>query len=111
MRCNEPIGRTGRFVADVRAARGDGYVRSWLSSITCQFEDCVVWTSDSGVAHINRDCADAITAHGVVIRADDASRAHYIAGTDAMLTARREIEAKKAARKIARREKRARKSA
>lgn len=75
-RSSTPVGRTARFIELVRAAHGDAFARSWLGAACCQFEDCVVWTDDTGRSKINRVCGDQIRAANVVIRSDDEARAH-----------------------------------
>lgn len=111
-RSKNPIGRTGAFVEAVRAVRGDAWVRSWLSPLTCQFEDCVVWTFETGRVTINAACSDLIAAHNIVIRADAESHAHYIAATDQIIAEAAARNAEKRAKSLARKEKRkARKSA
>lgn len=106
----EPVGRTGAFVAAVRARRGDGYVRSWLSELTCQFENCVVWTHDMGAIQLNRDCDSEIVAHGVVIRVDAESRAHYRHATDAIFKTQQASASERATKKLAKKLKREGKS-
>jgi hypothetical protein len=63
-----PLGRTARFVEAVRAAKGEPYVRSWLSGQTCEFEDCVIWTLGASRIRINRECAALIREHRIVVK-------------------------------------------
>jgi hypothetical protein len=70
-----PHGRTYRFVEAVRAEKGEAFVVSWLT--LCQFTECVVWTNEDGRKRVNRECGDLIKQHGVVIRADEESRAFF----------------------------------
>lgn len=80
-RTAQPVGRTAAFVAAAREALGQAFVTAWLSRITCQFEDCVIWTSDYGQSVLRRRCSGLIAAHNIAVKVDDQSRAHFTAST------------------------------
>lgn len=81
-RSDNPVGRTAAFVADVRAAKGDDFVSSWLSPRIAQFEDCVIWTIDFVRAHIVRHCGSLISEHRIVVREDQRAIEHFRTQTE-----------------------------
>ena len=76
-RRTEPFGKTAAFVAKVREIRGEGYVKSWLTGTTCQFEDAVIWTSQFGCGRLNNDWSVLRFDMGIRIESDEQSRAHF----------------------------------
>lgn len=76
------------FAAEVEALLGAPYAKSWLSSVTCQYTDDCVWTSDLGVERLGRECGEIAKKHGVEIKADAASRAHFRVSIEQHLKAR-----------------------
>lgn len=74
-RSSLPLDRTYAFVQAVRGAHGERFVTAWLSH--CQFEACVVWTTELGRKRLNKVCGDLIRAHGVVVRSDAEASAHF----------------------------------
>ena len=72
-----PEGAAFAYVNDVTRHMGEPYVRSWLSAMTCQFSDGIIWTTDLVADTLRRDTENLIGKHGIVIRVDQQSREHF----------------------------------
>lgn len=76
-RSAEPHGPVAIFISRAREIRGDGYVRSWLTGTTCQFEENTIWTTPYNAGRLNNDFSVMLFDLRVKVRSDDQSRAHF----------------------------------
>lgn len=65
------------FINDVTSSHGEGFYKSWLSPLTCQYQGKTLWTHPLGVDRLNERCGKIMERHDITAAWDEASRAHF----------------------------------
>lgn len=72
-RTNEPSPIVRAYIDEVQATYGEGFVKSWLSPLTCQYQGKSIWTHPTAVERIVDRTSGLMAKHDVAARWDAAS--------------------------------------
>lgn len=81
-RSNEPSAALRPYLEECAALFGSGFIKSWLSPLTCQFQGKTIWTHPLGQERLTERTARQLLKHDVVIRSDESARQHFRSNTD-----------------------------
>lgn len=81
-RTNEPGPLLAAFIEAVREVHGDGFVKSWLSPLTCQYQGKTIWTHSLGAERLVQRTNGLMVKHDVVVMSDEAARRSFREGTE-----------------------------
>lgn len=73
----DPSPEMRAFINDVTSTHGEGFYKSWLSPLTCQYQAKTLWTHPLGVERLLERCSKVAERHGITISWDKESRKHF----------------------------------
>ena len=80
-RTNEPSEALFPYLREVASIHGDGFMKSWLSPLTCQFQGKTIWTHALGRERLIQRTSGLLEKYDVLVMTDEDARRHFLDST------------------------------